>query len=58
MRHYFYIELQRHMNMTLKEAYQEFLISAPGMKIGKSKFATLRPSNVLLQADTPHNVCV
>jgi hypothetical protein len=44
--------------MTLREAYQQFHFTHPDAKIGKSKFASLRPPNVLLCDDTPLNVCV
>jgi hypothetical protein len=44
--------------MTLKEAHKQFKHDFPGMTIGKSKFAQLRPPHIDLERDTPHNVCV
>lgn len=49
---------KRHLVMTVGEAYQEFKKGFPDLKVGKSKFYSLRPSHVLLHSATPHNVCV
>jgi hypothetical protein len=43
--------------MTIEEMYQTFKNEFPGTTIGKSKFAELRPSEVLLSSNTPRNVC-
>lgn len=49
---------KRHLYMSLKETHANFLQEFPERKIGFSLFASLRPSHVLLQSQTPHNVCV
>ena len=43
--------------MTLSEMYENFKSEHPHITIGKSKFAELRPQEVLLSSDTPRNVC-
>ena len=48
---------KRHMIMTLAESYKLFIEDNPNNKIGKSKFAEMRPDHVLLVSQTPHNVC-
>ena len=48
---------KRHMYMSIKEAHGIFKEENPDMKIGLSKFAELRPPNVLLSSQTPSNVC-
>jgi hypothetical protein len=45
------------MTMTVMELYQEFKTTHPEALIGKSKFASLRPPEVLLCSKTPRNVC-
>ena len=49
---------KRHLYTTLKETYGGFLEEHPTMKIGFSSFAALRPKHVLLQCNTPQNVCI
>ncbi len=41
--------------MTLMEAYQLFVEKNPTMRIGKSKFCSLRPK--WIKTTTPHDVC-
>lgn len=48
---------KRHMNMTVREAYQLF-ITENDDKVKLSKFYELRPKNILLTSEMPHNVCV
>jgi MarR-like DNA-binding transcriptional regulator SgrR of sgrS sRNA len=43
------------MLMTLYEAYQQFLQNEPSMRVGKSKFCSLRPKWV--KTITPHDGC-
>ncbi|GFR80390.1 (S)-beta-bisabolene synthase [Elysia marginata] len=42
---------------TVMEAYQQFKKENPDVKIGKSLFASLRPSHILPVSDKDHNVC-
>ena len=49
---------KRHMMFSLKEAHSLFQKKHPEVKIGLSKFSSLRPVNVLLSSDTPRNVCL
>ena len=49
---------KRHMNMTVKEAYALFKTEHPTAEINKSKFYELRPENIALATEIPHNVCV
>ena len=49
---------KRHMMFSLKEAHSLFQKEHPEVKIGLSKFSSLRPVNVLLSSDTPRNVCL
>jgi hypothetical protein len=44
--------------MSLKEAYHGFTDAFPTMLIGLTKFCNLRPPNVKLFDQIPHNVCV
>lgn len=44
--------------MTNVEAYSLWKKEYPDIKIGKSKFAALRPPHVLLTIELPRNVCV
>lgn len=46
------------MLSTLKEAHSMFLEQNNDVKISFSKFATLRPRQVLLQQDVPHTMCL
>ena len=48
---------KRHLFMTVGECYQMFKEEHPECTVGISKFASLRPKNVLLSSDMPHNVC-
>ena len=43
--------------MHIKETYALFKDKYPNVKIGISKFASLRPSQVLLSSQVPSNVC-
>jgi hypothetical protein len=53
------INLQkRHMNMTVKEAFALFKEENSDVNVKSSKFYELRPENVLLSNEMPHNVCV
>lgn len=47
----------RYLTMTLREAHALFIDEHPDMEIGRAKFCELRPKHVLLQKNTPHNVC-
>ncbi|XP_067247442.1 uncharacterized protein [Chanodichthys erythropterus] len=49
---------KRHLSMSVLEAYRVFQDEYPEIKIGKSKFAALRPREVFTKAETPHNVCL
>jgi len=46
-----------HMSMCVKEAYAIFKEENPGIKVGVSKFASLRPQHILLSSQMPSNVC-
>ena len=48
---------KRHLYFSLKEAFALFQEEYPTIKIGLSKFCTLRPEQVKLSAETPSNVC-
>ena len=48
---------KRHLYMSIKEPYGVFKDKNPNVKIGLTKFSTLRPLNVLLTSQTPSNVC-
>ena len=44
---------------SIREAYQQFQVDHPGVKIGLTKFVKLQPKNVgLAGASGTHNVCV
>lgn len=45
----------RYMLMTLFEAYQQFLQKEPSMRVGKSKFCSLRPK--WIKNISPHDGC-
>ena len=49
---------KRHLYFSLGEAFALFVEEYPSIQIGKSKFAELRPANVLLQKDTPKEACL
>ena len=46
------------MLMSLREAYHKFVEEYPTNKIGLSKFCELRPEQVKLYDNIPHQVCV
>jgi hypothetical protein len=50
--------VKRHMYFTLRETYSFFCKENPHVKMGISKFCTLRPPYVLTTSETPANVCV
>lgn len=53
------IRLQKRiLYMSLKETYTTFKDENPNIKIGFSKFCSMRPLDVLLSSQTPANVCV
>lgn len=45
----------RYMIMTLMEAYQQLIKINPSIRVGKSKFCSLRPK--WIKTTTPHDVC-
>ena len=49
---------KRHMLYSLKESYAIFIKDNPSLKIGFSKFCSLRPVHVMLSSDMPRNVCL
>lgn len=53
-------KLQKHLlQLNLKEVYQLFKIQYQHIKIGFTKFSTLKPQNCVLAGSTgTHNVCV
>ena len=48
----------RHLTSSVAEVYALFHEEFPLYKIGKSKFAELRPQHVLLSSKLPYNVCL
>ena len=48
----------RHMTLYLHEAHSLFLSENPECKVGKSKFADIRPKHVLLSKDIPTYSCL
>ena len=48
---------KRHLLFYLREVHTLFLKDNPTVKIGLSKFSSLRPVNVLLSSAMPRNVC-
>lgn len=48
---------KRMLLSSVMEAYQLFKSDHPNKKIGKSKFASLRPKNVVPVSEKDHNVC-
>jgi hypothetical protein len=51
-------EQKKILLMSVTEAHQLFIVDHPSIKIGRSKFAQLRPDTVMLAADMPHNLCI
>lgn len=49
---------KRYMHMTVEEALEVFRKKYKDENIGKSKFYSLRPKNVIPMSGTPHTVCV
>ena len=52
-----YKEQKRILTMTIAESFNLFSDDHPNVSIGKSKFAELRPKEVLLSSKMPRNVC-
>lgn len=48
---------KKYLMMTVNEAHSLFCDANPDIKIGRSKFADLRPKHVWLNAKFPNNVC-
>ena len=48
----------RHLTSSVLETYAMFCEEEPNCKLGKSKFAELRPKHVQLSSKLPHNVCL
>ena len=48
--------VKRFMEMTISEAFESFRTEFPSVKIGRSKFFSLRPKEV--KPESPHDVCV
>lgn len=48
----------RHLTMSVLEAFRVFKEENPDVILGKSKFAALRPREVFIKSETPHNVCL
>lgn len=48
---------KRHLVMSISDPFHQFRMNYPDVKIGKSKFAELRPKYILLFSKFPHNVC-
>ena len=48
----------RHLTSSVMEVIAMFTDEYPDVKIGKSKFASLRPLHVQLSNKLPHNVCL
>lgn len=48
----------RHLQCSIKEVFAMFKADHSDVKIGKTKFAELRPKHVLLSNKLPHNVCL
>ena len=49
---------KRHLYYTIKETHSLFLHDHPDVKIGKSKFAELKPANIFHQSKTPKDACL
>jgi hypothetical protein len=48
--------VKRFMEMTISQAFESFRTEFPSVKIGRSKFFSLRPKEV--KPESPHDVCV
>ena len=48
----------RHLTSSILETHALFCKEYPDVKVGKSKFAELRPKHVQLSSKLPHNVCL
>ena len=44
--------------VTIAELYCSFKLEYPSVKVGKSSFAKLRPQNVMLKNEIPHDQCL
>ena len=51
-------EQKKFMLMSLCEAHQLFVEAHPAVKVGRSKFAALRPKTVMCNQAIPHNLCI
>jgi len=49
---------KRHLTWSLKETFGLFKKDNPEIKIGLTRFCSLRPANVLLQSNMPRHVCL
>ena len=49
---------RRHFTMDISEVYELFKVEYPDTSVGKPKFASLIPENVLLSRQIPQNICV
>ena len=49
---------KRHLFCSLKETYAMFVKDNPTVKIGLSKFCSLRPINIVLSSKLPRDVCL
>lgn len=48
----------QYLMMTISEAYRIFQLEYPQIRVGKSKFADLRPNNVMIMNKLPHLQCL
>ncbi|XP_071943945.1 uncharacterized protein [Antedon mediterranea] len=48
----------RHLTSSIMETFSLFCNEFPEIKVGKSKFAEIRPKHVYLTNKLPHNVCL
>jgi len=48
----------RYLTSSVMEVYSLFKKENPSVKVGKSKFAELRPKHVLLNSKVPQNICL
>ncbi|CAF0974483.1 unnamed protein product [Didymodactylos carnosus] len=53
-----YALYKRHLLFDIREIHQLFLNDNPGVQISRSKFAELRPKNVLYKSTLAHRVCI
>lgn len=49
---------KRYLYFTIGEIFEEFKREYPDVDIGLSKFSYLRPKHVMLQSQTPENLCL